>query len=150
MNIVFDVDTIGSLAALCDLVWRVFVKIEMSIHNSSLTFQFSGSGPAVKSSDTSCPHCDKEFNVKSRRNLNRHIQIVHMKLKPFQCRLCEATFSMKHHLKMHMRTKHLDIEVDWVKSGGHVIMCNVNYSLWGHVTSTFQSTLRSHRFNCSL
>eukprot|EP00177_Eucheuma_denticulatum_P005644 GFKZ01010277.1.p1 GENE.GFKZ01010277.1~~GFKZ01010277.1.p1 ORF type:complete len:775 (+),score=51.53 GFKZ01010277.1:23-2326(+) len=46
-----------------------------------------------------CKQCGSSFP--KRGNLARHIQTVHLKLKPFQCRHCPASFGYKNHLKRH-------------------------------------------------
>ena len=44
--------------------------------------------------------CDKTFTKK--RNLNRHIQTVHNKIKQFSCPSCEKTFGAKQVMKRHL------------------------------------------------
>lgn len=51
-----------------------------------------------------CKACDNSFP--KRGNLARHIQTVHLKLKPFRCHLCPAYFGYKAHLKRHMSKLH--------------------------------------------
>lgn len=46
-----------------------------------------------------CKECGSTFP--KRGNLARHIQTVHLKLKPFQCEQCLASFGYKNHLKRH-------------------------------------------------
>lgn len=46
-----------------------------------------------------CKECGSSFP--KRGNLARHIQTVHLKLKPFQCEQCLASFGYKNHLKRH-------------------------------------------------
>lgn len=54
----------------------------------------------VDSSNTPmCKLCDKSFP--KRGNLARHVQTVHLKLKPFQCDQCLTRFGHKNHLKRH-------------------------------------------------
>lgn len=54
----------------------------------------------VDASNTpTCQECGSSFP--KRGNLARHIQTVHLKLKPFQCEHCSASFGYKNHLKRH-------------------------------------------------
>lgn len=54
----------------------------------------------VDASNTpTCKECGSSFP--KRGNLARHIQTVHLKLKPFQCEHCHASFGYKNHLKRH-------------------------------------------------
>lgn len=46
-----------------------------------------------------CNECGASFP--KRGNLARHVQTVHLKLKPFQCEICFARFGYKNHLKRH-------------------------------------------------
>ncbi|CDF36227.1 unnamed protein product [Chondrus crispus] len=46
-----------------------------------------------------CKKCNSTFL--KRGNLGRHIQTVHLKLKPFQCDHCSQSFGYKNHLKRH-------------------------------------------------
>ncbi|CAN8069954.1 unnamed protein product [Agarophyton chilense] len=48
-----------------------------------------------------CRKCGHRFQ--KRGNLIRHIQAVHLKLKPFVCALCSARFGYKTHLKRHQQ-----------------------------------------------
>jgi hypothetical protein len=55
-----------------------------------------------------CQECDYKCNVKN--NLERHIKIVHLKIKDFQCQECEYKCSIKSHLKTHVIQVHLKIK----------------------------------------
>eukprot|EP00178_Gracilaria_changii_P014375 TRINITY_DN40553_c0_g1_i1.p1 TRINITY_DN40553_c0_g1~~TRINITY_DN40553_c0_g1_i1.p1 ORF type:complete len:641 (+),score=114.61 TRINITY_DN40553_c0_g1_i1:131-1924(+) len=56
-----------------------------------------------------CRKCGHRFQ--KRGNLIRHIQAVHLKLKPFMCTLCSARFGYKTHLKRHQQ-KHQRAALD--------------------------------------
>ena len=47
----------------------------------------------------SCSICGKTFQMKS--NLNKHMQIVHEKLRPFPCGVCGKMFPTAQAFKIH-------------------------------------------------
>jgi uncharacterized Zn-finger protein len=51
-----------------------------------------------------CSICEKNFVVKN--SLQRHINSVHEKIKPYQCSICEKNFAQKHHLQKHIESVH--------------------------------------------
>lgn len=51
-----------------------------------------------------CKSCDKLFF--SGYNLERHVQNVHLRLRPFQCTKCDKSFKQGSILKKHMATVH--------------------------------------------
>lgn len=64
------------------------------------------SGPATTAK---CPHCEKVITGRKRNingNLKRHINTVHLKLKPFKCCYCEKMFGEKSNKQSHERTVH--------------------------------------------
>ena len=50
-----------------------------------------------------CEDCKKSF--KTRKDLNRHINGIHLKFKPFQCCHCEAAFNRNEQLERHWKGK---------------------------------------------
>ncbi|RXG68532.1 Zinc finger E-box-binding homeobox protein zag-1 [Armadillidium vulgare] len=48
-----------------------------------------------------CPHCSYTSGVMTR--VKRHILCKHTNEKPFSCFICGRRFSLKHHLKGHLR-----------------------------------------------
>ncbi|KAL5270818.1 hypothetical protein ACHWQZ_G001478 [Mnemiopsis leidyi] len=54
---------------------------------------------------TKCPHCAK-YVKGSAWKLSQHINMVHLKLRPFQCEYCELKFGSACNKKAHMKRKH--------------------------------------------
>ena len=80
-------------AAFCDICghkcWgNSHLRKHVEVHNESLSFE--------------CQHCGKGF--KSKRNLERHIQVVHTSdsNKKFQCTQCGKGFTTTQNLQNHM------------------------------------------------
>jgi len=55
-----------------------------------------------------CEHCNKSFGRKD--SLIRHINTVHLKMKPFKCDHCNESFGEKSDLKRHINTVHLKLK----------------------------------------
>jgi uncharacterized C2H2 Zn-finger protein len=55
-----------------------------------------------------CTHCEKSF--KCRRDLKRHMNSVHLKMKIFPCLQCDKKFAEKHHVEKHVRGRHMHIK----------------------------------------
>ena len=55
-----------------------------------------------------CPTCDKRFKTKP--HLKRHIDSIHLKLKPHKCDLCNESFSEKENLQRHADGVHLKLK----------------------------------------
>ena len=51
-----------------------------------------------------CPHCGKGYGL--RRELEDHEKIVHLKIRPHKCEICEATFFRPKGLKIHVKNVH--------------------------------------------
>ena len=51
-----------------------------------------------------CKECDREFGKYN--HLKKHIQNIHLKLKPFSCELCDYASSSKDRLISHVTLKH--------------------------------------------
>ena len=66
-----------------------------------------------KSCPHKCPHCDYESSKKS--NLDRHIQVVHEKIRPHKCPTCGKAFGQKCDLDKHSKTVH-DKKMDFICS----------------------------------
>ena len=80
-------------AAFCDICghkcWgKSHLRKHVEVHNESLSFE--------------CQHCGKGF--KSKRNLERHIQVVHTSdsNKKYQCNQCGKGFTTNQNLRNHM------------------------------------------------
>ncbi|XP_063689157.1 zinc finger protein 711-like [Bolinopsis microptera] len=61
-------------------------------------------GGLIGGSSKRCPHCFKLFNGNGQ--LNRHINAVHLKLKPFKCNFCNNSFAANHLRVKHIRRTH--------------------------------------------
>lgn len=48
-------------------------------------------------------YCDKWYN--KREHLNRHVQLVHLGNRPFQCTACNLSFGTKQNMEVHYNTK---------------------------------------------
>ena len=58
-----------------------------------------------------CKDCDAPFNT--RKYLKKHVNRVHLKLKPLKklvCNECEASFEHKQHLEHHLNKVHLNVK----------------------------------------
>ena len=55
-----------------------------------------------------CDYCDHSSSIKS--NLKRHIDVVHLKLKPFKCKTCEECFNRNEYLQRHIDVVHLKLK----------------------------------------
>ena len=47
-----------------------------------------------------CPYCDKDV-FRDKIDLKRHVDSVHLKLKPFPCRFCGRSFALNYTRKTH-------------------------------------------------
>ena len=53
-----------------------------------------------------CPHCHKSLSSAS--TLKRHINDVHLQLKPFKCDYCDKSFARQETLDSHIASKHTE------------------------------------------
>jgi len=60
-----------------------------------------------------CQKCNRHFQ--GQYQLDRHIQVVHLKIKPFKCKLCNTFFSKAFNLTRHIGVKHLVILQSTIK-----------------------------------
>jgi len=55
--------------------------------------------------ELNCNACGKQFSTKY--NLRKHVEALHLKLKPYTCQTCTKTFAYKHsycqHMQVHLR-----------------------------------------------
>lgn len=56
------------------------------------------------SESSQCPICGRVLRGSNKRNLQRHINLVHLKLKPYHCKHCGRSFGLKAYLKAHILT----------------------------------------------
>lgn len=49
-----------------------------------------------------CPYC--QYHSYYSHAVKRHIRFKHTREKPFKCVVCQKTFTLKEHLKTHLRT----------------------------------------------
>ena len=56
------------------------------------------------SESSQCPICGRILRGSNKRNLQRHINLVHLKLKPYHCKYCGRSFGLKAYLKAHILT----------------------------------------------
>ena len=61
-------------------------------------------GPRATGSRLFCEYCSKQFTKAS--TLQMHINISHLKMKPFPCEQCGKQFSKKHEVTEHVLTHH--------------------------------------------
>ena len=54
-----------------------------------------------------CKECNKTFA--RNQNLKLHINVVHLKMKPFKCKKCNKTFSRKIYLQNHVNYVHFNV-----------------------------------------
>ena len=54
-----------------------------------------------------CVECGKVFSCKS--SLQLHVDMVHLKLKPFKCQYCEYSCGYKQALQKHIQRVHSDL-----------------------------------------
>lgn len=52
-----------------------------------------------------CEYCGRMYRRSD--HLSRHIQSVHLKLRPFECSICLRSFSRRDNLELHFRAKHI-------------------------------------------
>ncbi|XP_053949258.1 zinc finger protein 62-like [Anastrepha ludens] len=75
-----------------------------------------------------CEHCGKGFVRKF--ELEAHVRIVHMKLKPFKCQYCSECFAIRKTLRHH----------EYIHTGEKPYVCDVCGQAYRH-----QSCLKNHR-----
>ena len=75
---------------LCD---QKFLEFHQRIAHSMTTTLNS---PSARS----CNLCGKTFSKKDK--VLRHYQIVHLKMKPHKCHICNTSFGLRHNMKRHM------------------------------------------------
>ena len=84
---------------------EITVKEEMDSFESEKTETENLEMPH-NASDTStdCKECGKYFRDKNK--LKRHVETVHLKLKPYKCETCNKSFGEKSHMKRHVKNTH--------------------------------------------
>jgi len=56
------------------------------------------------SEQSQCPICGRILRGSNKRNLQRHINLIHLKLKPYNCKYCGRSFGLNAYLKAHVLT----------------------------------------------
>ena len=88
------------------------------------TFYKSSTNSKVGPGKYLCNECDKSF--RDNFDLKRHVDIVHLKLKPFKCAYCDKSFDTGSNLERHVLNKHEKIR--------HPCdFCDGNYSQKSHL-----------------
>ena len=82
-------------------------KVSEKKKKSMKIFQKQGSAKKKSPQKFQCNDCGASFALK--RHLQRHINAVHLKLKPYVCDQCKKSFSRKDDLNMHIKSVHLKI-----------------------------------------
>ena len=60
-----------------------------------------------------CQYCDYQTTRRDRRaKMNRHVQSVHLKIKPYICKQCNFSSSHNWDLVDHMKVKHEELTFD--------------------------------------
>lgn len=74
--------------------------------NSKSTVQYLLNSEDVPVGKLSCDYCEKSFDQRS--NLNKHINVVHFKLRPWKCPdvQCGKDFAQRCVMQNHIRTVH--------------------------------------------
>jgi hypothetical protein len=93
----------------CDFCDKVFKKKcnrdshqkKEHLGNESGAKKFSNNGVFAGEATCVCDTCGKKFY--SVRNLNTHIKMTHLKLRPYVCEFCNSKFSSSHAMKTHRR-----------------------------------------------
>ena len=77
-----------------------------------------------------CVECGKVF--KSNSSLQLHVNMVHLKLKPFKCQYCEHTSGYKQALQKHIKNVHSNFTNKCVECGN---MFSTKYTLQKHMNT---------------
>lgn len=80
---------------------------------------FPGSHSARRSSSCSgkpqvCPLCERKFY--KLEQLRRHERIVHLNLRPFECKTCDLSFGTKQNMQVHLTTQKHQHRVKMLKT----------------------------------
>ena len=88
-----------------DLDMKIMKKVENSVTQLLNHWPKSKESFLANPDGTfTCTICNNV--VKHQRNLTRHIQTVHEKLRPFQCAVCQSCFESKQILERHFQSYH--------------------------------------------
>lgn len=72
----------------------------------TVLFSDGASGVQFVTDSINCPFCSKPMMS---GYMKRHIDSVHLKIKPFQCTSCDKSFSRNWDLKRHVKEVHMKI-----------------------------------------
>ena len=96
-----------------------------------------------------CTYCGKSSYKK---NLKRHVNAVHLKIKLHECDQCEKSFAHKHGLKRHQACRH-DVKIHQEIKAHKCQCCNKSFSrkesLSCHVKRVHRNIKPLKKFLCS-
>ena len=97
-----------------------------------------------------CTYCGKSSTAK--KNLKRHVNAVHLKIKPHECDQCEKSFAHKAGLKRHQACRH-DVKIHQEIKAHKCQRCNKSFSkketLSCHVKRVHMNMKPLKKFLCS-
>ena len=126
---------------ICLAFKQKFCALKIFQRNLDVKIHIDGVHLKLKNFHCHVVGCNKSFSVKS--SLQRHIKIVHDKMKPYSCPDCDSLFSTGHQLKLHKERAHDKIRHNCAFDG-----CTKNYSdpsnLKRHVKNKHQNWIKHY------